>query len=326
MAGAFGLALAVAVMSVAPAAASTGGIGLRLLNVPAGARLDPRARIYIVDHLAPGTVIHRRIEISNTTTSSAHVVMYPGAATIAKGAFLVAAGHTRNDLSTWSSIRPGASDVSANTRATAVVTIAVPHDAAPGERYGVVWAEVRSSPPAGGGITQINRVGIRIYLSVGAGAAPAPNFTIKSLTGQRSDDGRPLVIASVHNIGGRVLDLSGTLRLRAGPGGLSAGPFPASLGTTLGIGDTEPVTILLDKRLPAGRWIARVTLRSGLVQRSKQTTITFPRSRPASSRRPFAILAVLVSLLGMAALLLMFRGRPRVSRRVRRPWRHGPSS
>jgi len=52
------------------------------------------------------------------------------------------------------------------------------------------------------------------------------------------------VRASVHNTGGRALDMNGTLQLLAGPGGLSAGPFPATLGTTPAIGDTEPVSIV----------------------------------------------------------------------------------
>ena len=224
----------------APRAATAGSIGLRLLDVPVTARDDPRARLYIVDHLAPGTVIHRRIEVSNTTASTVHIVLYPAAATIGKGSFVGAAGHTPNDLTTWASVRPDASDVPAGGRVTATVTITVPRDAAPGEQYGVVWAEARSAPPAGGGITQVSRVGIRLYLSVGPGGPPAANFTIDSLTAKRSPDGRPMVVASVHNTGGRALDMNGTLQLSAGPGGLSAGPFPANLGVTLAIGDTEP--------------------------------------------------------------------------------------
>jgi hypothetical protein len=87
-----------------------------------------------------------------------------------------------------------------------------------------------------------------------------------------------VVVATVHNTGGRALDLSGTLRLSGGPGGLSAGPYPATLGVTLAIGDTEPVTIVLDDRVPAGPWQAQVTLRSGLLERSVQATITFPQA------------------------------------------------
>jgi hypothetical protein len=269
--------------SPAPRAAAPGNIGLRLVDVPATARNDPRARLYIVDHLAPGTVIHRRIEVSNTTDSTAHVVLYAGAATIVKGSFLGAVGHTRNDLSNWTSVSPGASDVPTGGRVTATVTITVPSDAAPGEQYGVVWAEERSAPVAGGGVIQVSRVGIRLYVSVGPGGPPAANFTIDSLTAERSPDGRPMVLATVHNTGGRALDMNGTLRLLAGPGGLSAGPFPASLGTTLGIGDTEPVTIALDKQLPAGPWDARITLHSGLLDRSARATISFPDAGAAPS-------------------------------------------
>jgi hypothetical protein len=104
-------ALALTTMMAEPARASAlasegGSIGVRLVDVPANATNDPRARMYIVDHLAPGTVIHRRIEISNTTAATEHVELYSAAAAIKKGSFLGAAGRTRNDLSTWISVRP----------------------------------------------------------------------------------------------------------------------------------------------------------------------------------------------------------------------------
>jgi hypothetical protein len=307
--------------SPAPKAVDVGGIGLRLVDVPAAAYDDPRARVYIVDHLASGTVIHRRIEVSNTTVSTAHILLYSATATIARGSFLGAAGHTPNDLSTWTSIQPGAADVPAGGRVTATVTITVPPDAAPGEKYGVVWAEVDSPPIAGSGVTQVSRVGIRLYLSVGPGGPPAADFTIVSLIAQRAPDGRPMVLASVHNTGGRALDMSGSLQLLAGPGGLSAGPFPAILGTTLAIGDTEAVTIALDKALPAGPWDAQITLRSGLVERSARATITFPATGAAPSvitlsTRPgwlyLAItgLVVFLLLVILALLVVLRRHRP----------------
>jgi hypothetical protein len=302
------LLLALATTGSAHARSAGGGIGLRLLDVPAAAKLDPRARIYIVDHLAPGTVIHRRIEIANTTASGARVVLYSAAAGLGNGSFLGAKGHARNELSTWTRVSPGMSKVAAGERMKAVVTIAVPRDAAPGERYGVVWAEVRFAAPAAGGITQVSRVGIRMYLSVGPGGRPAADFTINAVTASRSREGQPTVIATVHNTGGRALDMSGTLRLRAGPGGLKAGPFPAKLGTTLAIGATEPVTILLDKRLPAGPWNARVDLHSGLVERHTQATITFPAAREASSWPSFIVaLGGLVLLLGVTTLIVVFK-------------------
>src|SRR6185436_940317 len=183
-----------------------------------------------------------------------------------------------NNLSTWTSVSPGKPDVPAGGKVTAMVTIAVPKDAAPGEQYGAVWAETRSATKPGGGVVQVSRVGIRLYVSVGPGGAPAADFTIDSVTAQRSAEGLPMVVASVHNTGGRALDMNGTLELSAGPGGLSAGPFPASLGVTLPIDDTEPVSIALDKALPAGPWDAQITLRSGLVERTTRATITFPKA------------------------------------------------
>jgi hypothetical protein len=255
----------------------TGSLGIRLLDEPAATRSDPRARIYIVDRLAPGTVIHRRLALVNTTHSTLHVVLYSAAATIANGSFLGAAGHTTNELSTWTSVRPNVTDLPPGGGSTATVTIAVPHNATSGEKYAVVWAEVRSTPRTPAGVIEVSRVGIRAYISVGHGGAPASDFTINSLTAERTPAGRPLVLVMVHNTGGRALDMYGTLRLLAGPGHLSAGPFPATLGTTLGIGDTEPVTVTLDRQLPAGPWDAKITLRSGLLTHTAQAIITFPK-------------------------------------------------
>jgi hypothetical protein len=299
--------------------ATSGGIGLRLLDVPVAAGNDPRAQIYIVDHLAPGAVIHRRIEVSNTTTSTAHIAVYAAAATIEDGSFLGAAGHTQNDLSTWTSVYPNQVDVAAKSSELALVSITVPTDAVAGEQYGVVWAEVRSEPVTGGGIVQVSRVGIRLYVSVGPGGAPAPDFTIDSLTATRSANGQPTVLATVHNTGGRALDMNGSLELLAGPGGLSAGPFAATLGTTLGIGDTEPITFALDDRIPAGPWDARITLASGLLERSARATITFPRigaSPPVNTETPRARWVSPVLAAFMALLLIA------VVRRRRR--HHGP--
>jgi hypothetical protein len=284
-------AAAVALASIGPVGAATaapsptpparpgGAIGLRLLDVPVTRQDDPRARIYIVDHLRPGSVISRRIELTNTTTSTAAVALYAAAASIVDGAFLGTGGRTANDLSTWTNVRPDMPDVPPGGRSTATVTITVPRDAAPGERLGVIWAEARSA--SAGGVTQVNRVGIRIYLSIGPGGAPAADFTVDSLTASRTADGRPTVVATVHNTGGRALDMSGTLLLRDGPAGLNAGPYDATLGTTLAVDATEPVTINLDELLPAGPWNAQITLRSGLVERSARATITFPAAGAA---------------------------------------------
>lgn len=120
-----------------------------------------------------------------------------------------------------------------------------------------------------------------------------------------------MVLALVRNVGGRALDMNGTLRLGSGPGGLSAGPFPATVGTTVGIGQTEPVAILLDKTLPAGPWNAQIVLRSGLVERQANASLTFAGA-PASPSTPtwlYPGLAILVALLAVLALFLAPRRR-----------------
>jgi hypothetical protein len=308
--------------SAAPPASrpANAGIGLRLADVPSAELNDPRDRIYIVEHVQPGSVIDRRIEVSNTTRSDLHVVLYPAAATVANGSFTGAAGDTSNALSTWTSVSPGAVDMPPDTNSMATVKIAVPADTNSGERSAARWAQVSSGPIAGTGITEVSRVGIRIYLSVGPGGAPASNFTIDSLTAERSSTGDPTVLASVHNTGALALDMSGTLQLSAGPGGLRAGPFLATLGTTLGIDDTEPVTIVLNKQLPAGPWGAKITLESGLLQHSAEATITFPEigvSPPVkttstrSGRFLFLVISIVVFLLLSVAVLLVALRRSR---------------
>jgi len=291
--------------------APSGSIGLRLVDAPVNAGKDPRAQIYIVDHLAPGTTIRRRIEITNTTASAVKVALYSSAATIRNGSFLGAAGDTPNDLSTWTSIDTGSINVPARGDAMATVTLKVPRDAAPGEQYGVVWAEASSTSAADGGVTQVSRVGIRIYLSVGPGGPPAANFRIDSLTARRSPDGLPMVVATVHNTGGRALDMYGTLKLSDGPGGLSAGPFPVRLGTTLAVGDTEPVTIALDKQLPDGPWEARISLKSGLLERHVQASITFAdvQASPSNIWLYAALAALIALLLALIARLVSTRRR-----------------
>lgn len=259
-----------------------GSIGLRLVDAPVDGRDDPRAKVYIVDHLAPGQVINRRIEVSNGTTSPTRVALYPAAASIVDGHFLGAQGRTANDLSSWTTVTPSSPEIPAKGAVIATVTIAIPPDAAPGEQYGVVWVEA-SSPPAGGtGVTQVSRVGLRLYVDIGPGGAPAPDFSVDTLTAARDDTGRPAVHATVHNLGGRALDMTGTLQLSNGPGDISAGPFDAETGLTLGVRDTGAIDILLSDGLPAGPWDAVITLRSGRVERTAKGTITFPATGRAA--------------------------------------------
>jgi hypothetical protein len=294
-------------------------VGIRIVDAPTNRADDPRARQYIVDHLAPGTTIARRVEVSNDTAETQVIQLYAAAAAIKDGNLQFGDGRAANDLTSWTTVDPPTVSPSAGAKSLATVTIAVPADASPGERYAVVWAELPAAVPPGGGIAAVNRVGVRIYLSVGGGNEPASDFGITTFEARRDADGNPVVAALVHNTGGRALDLSGELTLTNGPGGLSAGPFAAKLGTTLGVGQTEPVLVTLDRAIPAGPWDASIVLRSGLVDRDAAATVSFPAA-DASSADPVATRAtgsgsdgrsrVLPAVGGVAALgavsLLLF--------------------
>ena len=150
-----------------------------------------------------------------------------------------------------------------------------------------------------GGVTLVNRVGIRMYVSIGHGGLPTANFAVGPPRGQRSASGQPLVLATIHNSGQRTLAISGDLTLANGPGGLRAGPFPVKLGAALAPGDSEPLTVTLNKILPRGPWRAEIRLSSGLLQRTAEATIRFPPD--SRSRLPVAELGAVDSVLFSAA-------------------------
>jgi hypothetical protein len=279
------LALATTLAVLAPTAAhaqAQPGLSIRLLDAPSARKDDPRARIYIVDHLRQGDRIQRHVELANNTDAPLEVQLYAAAAKVADGQFRFADARVGNDLTSWTKVQPGRLDVAPHAKATAEVTVAVPANATDGERYGVIWAEL---PASGGTASVVNRVGVRMYISIGEGAEPTSDFRIDALTAARDEGGKPVVRTTVTNTGGRAIDLSGDLRLRNGPGSLSAGPFELELGTTLAPGEAAPATVVLDEDLPAGPWDATVSVHAGdLVKRAK-ATITFP-SGPGTSAKP----------------------------------------
>lgn len=300
------------------------GLGIRLAEAPTNRRDDPRAYVYIVDHVAQGATIQRKVEVTNTTQQTLNVRLYGGDATISGGEFRPSAAGAAGDIGDWTSVTPSSLTLRPGAHAFPEVTLTVPRDAPDGERYGVIWAEVPAPP--GSGVRLAARVGVRVYLSVGEGAEPVSNFTINSLTADRDSSGRPIVQAQVRNTGERALDMSGKLVLEDGPGGLHAGPFPAELGTTLGIGQTEPVTVVLDKSLPAGPWHARITLQSGRIKHTAQATIRFPAgagqltftATPVTGRRlPTLWLFAGGGVLLLLLLLLLLRRRRRRDERKR---------
>ena len=302
------------------------GLGVGLVDVPWGNH-DPRAQTYVVDHVRPGATLHRRYQVCNGTRQPMTVKLYAGAAVVERGGFRVVEGYTGNELSSWISVQPSTVTVAPGQRFLAAATITVPRDATHGERYAALLAELPAKRAAGG-LSVANRVGVRVYLDVGPGGAPISDFRVDSLQAGRTAAGAPVVTAQVHNTGRRALDMTGSLRLTNGPGGLSGGPFPATLGTTLAPGDTEPVTVVLDRAISGGPWTATLTLRSGLLERRAQAQLTFPdaagaQAEPVQAKAiPLAqdrkvLVPVAGGLIFLLALLLLVIGLLTSRRRAR---------
>jgi hypothetical protein len=322
--------------SPAPAANATGSIGIRLTDAPVSGAIDPRARTYIVDHVTPGTTFQRHVQVSNSSRSAQHLLLYAGAAQITSKGWVADGSAGGNHLASWITVSPSSVTLAAGASATAVVTVAVPANAPAGERYGVIWADL--PPVAGAGPVAIaNLVGVRVYLSVGAGGDPPSDFTIQSITVERG----PELVVEVQNTGQRALDLTGGATLSGGPGSLTAGPFSAD-GFTLGVGDSTGIVIPLPAALPAGKWTVSVTLASGTITHSVTALVVIPQGPVASpsvapvqqqtplpasgsgllSGQPglLAVLSGAIVLLG--ALLLFLAGRRR--RREREELAAGP--
>ena len=310
---------------VAAAADDGQGVGIRLLDVPAATQRDPRARTYIVDEVDPGTVIKRRVQIQNNSGSDKVVYVYSGSATVTDGSFVGDAAPSQNDLTTWITLEQSQLEMTGGSAVDVLVTITVPSDAAEGEQYAAIWAEVRSAPGAGSNIVQASRAGVRIYLSVaGSNGIPA-DFTIGSLTPARDLSGAPTLATSVTNTGGRAIDISGELTLTQGPAGLSAGPFVVQQATTLAPGDSGEVVFTLSEELPNGPWEATLALRSGLVERNASATVTFPDAGLGETVAPDGRPVLLVTLIssGAGALLLVAGTVWWLRRRRRRAFRSG---
>lgn len=318
LAGILVIPAGVASAQVAPAPAEA-GLGIRLAEAPTSGRNDPRARSAVVDHVAPGARFTRRIAVRNGTSSPITTDTYVAAARITDDEFVIDGRGATGPLTRWARVEPASLALAPGQIAEVQLVVDVPAGARDGEYYGAAVASV--SARSAGGVTAENRVGVRIYLSVGAGAAPESDFSVTGLRASRPADGRPVVTAAVRNTGGRALDMSGTLRLSHGPAGLSAGPFPAELGRTLPIGGRGGVRVVLDRATPAGPWKAALTLRSGTVEHTVAGTITFPRPGQAPvgvrvhrvdrQKGPAAVVALLLLLGVVAGLLLWWLARRR---------------
>src|SRR5580658_7483294 len=124
-----------------------------------GALAGPFAPVAWAAGAAPPAAVQHAVTARSATPRSASVtgpggvggrlLDAPAAATISQGSFVGAPAHTANDLSTWTTVSRPIVDVPAGSTAVDTITVAIPATASPGERYAVVWAEVRSAKAGG---------------------------------------------------------------------------------------------------------------------------------------------------------------------------------
>ena len=266
--------------------------GIKLLQAPASEAGDPRADIYIIDHLNPGADISRNFQVSNTGSNTITLSLYPAAAAVSGGTFKFAAGHTQNEMTTWVHLNKSTVTLAPHTAATVTATVDVPKDATAGNDDGVIWAEQDAKGP--GNVNLVSRVGIRMYLNIGPGGAPAAGFTVGTPTTSSGPNGTHLVSVPVNNTGGRAVDVRGSMSLTNGPGGLQAGPFNPQSMDTLAPGQSHPVTFALSSKLPEGPWQATFTFKSDLITKTEKVTLNLASgpATTAKSRKNFPIVPV----------------------------------
>ena len=296
--------------------AASGHIGIQLLDAPTSARADPRAHIYIVDQLKSQSVITRHVRVTNFTNQPAAVSLYAAAASISGGKFGFADGTTPNDLTSWTTLTPTKASLLPGAGMDATVRIAVPAHVTSGERYAVIWAQVASAG-APGSVSEINRVGVRMYLDV-AGNLENSDFAIAQISGSRDTDGTPRITVGIRNTGQRAVDISGTIGLSDGPGGLQTGLIPTDNTVTLAPGQAATTTAVFDRRLLSGPWRATISLASGLIAHQATATVTFTTAAAVVIRAPshhttmwwlWLIIAVAVAAISAFLLVLLRRSR-----------------
>src|SRR3954452_24695582 len=111
------------------------GIGIRLLDAAVDRRDDPRARLYIDDHLRPGTSITRHVQVSDHTHKPVQLHMFAVASTIDDSGWEVADDGTSNELTSWMDVTPSVVHLQPGRSATVTVHIDVPPSASRSERY-----------------------------------------------------------------------------------------------------------------------------------------------------------------------------------------------
>ncbi|MBD8506885.1 hypothetical protein HT102_10330 [Hoyosella sp. G463] len=294
------------------------GLGIRLMEVPLHLQDDPRAQVYVIDNIEAGDSFDRRLEISNRTGTTQDVDLYVGAADVdAQDGFKVADGAGANELTEWTELDTSEVTLEDRENAEIVLSVDVPEGTEDGERYGVVWAEMTSGEPDEGGAVVVNRVGVRIYLAIGDSDALPADFAITGMTPRRTAEGVAELVVDIDNTGGRAVDITGSLDLTEGPGGIRLDTVRSNQ-VTVPAGEPGQAVFALSETLPNGPWQANVTLASGLLERTTSAQVTFPDTGVGDSvgaeqetQRTWWWILLAIAVLALLAAIIIIRQRSR---------------
>lgn len=286
---------------------------------------ESRRRHAFVDHVRPGTYIHRTVVVRNTSNRRLRVRLHPGAATVHDGRFQPQEG--TNELTGWITLNHPQVDLDAQRETTVMATVRVPRDVSTGERYAVLWAQ--ADPAASGPQTPspTQPVGSRIYLDVGPGADPRFQMSIGKVGVTRGAGGIPRLSTSVRNTGHRAVDLTGSVRVAGGKGGAGGGVFAVPAGTTLAPGESTSFTVPLARAVLHGSWRATVTVESGTTRATAEAPFTLPElPKPKVAKvslrdrlvHSLMLTGTGVSLVALGIAVLRYRRACRIRRELRR--------
>ena len=301
---------------VALAQDDSGGFGIRIGEVPVDLADNPRASTYIVDNVPPGKRMERQIVVSSTMAERATFDLYVGAAHVDDEGYQAEPRGATNALTTWTSLNKTEVTLDPGQEEVVTVSVDVPADAPEVEQYALIWMSTKVDENNADAVQAVSRVGIRMYLSVGAGDGPRPSFSIGSLLPIRLDDGTAAIKAILENTGDRAVEVSGTLDLTEGPGGLAV-PAIESGGKTIPPRSSGELVIEVPDSgaFPAGPWSANVTLDSGYGKEAATAEISFPEQGEGEAVAvtngiaPVVWVAVGIGLALLIALFALWRKR-----------------
>ncbi|MDX1659026.1 MAG: hypothetical protein R3343_09420 [Nitriliruptorales bacterium] len=142
-------------------------------DVPEGRRSS-----YLIHDVSPGDVLEDRVEVVNLTNAPIQLLVESVDATLnADGAFAPAGPGTRREAGAWIELERNSLEIAPLGAESVGVTITVPSTAPAGDHVAAIVVQ-REDPDLQGNVRVVNRVGVRVYLTVGGGGPLSRDFSI----------------------------------------------------------------------------------------------------------------------------------------------------